>query len=169
MSKNATAIANVVARIFRQQKQSGRERFGDWNSRLATVLLQSLAPSYVAGMKRAKATDIDWAANAAKIQAQEAAAQINEATTNMLDASRDIREVFSSDRAALIGLDQYDKAIAACEAHGAKERGTRLEWVVDSSPCSRICRKLAGKIRRPGKVFVIVDGVPIFGPPAHLH
>lgn len=171
MSKHASRVANAVHSLFKQQRvlaHEGRERFLAFNGKLAAAIIDSLGPVYIAAMKRSKVKDADWAVQAIEIQAREAAMQINEATNNLLDSDRTFNEVFGPDRAALIGLDQYDKAVAACEARGAKERGNRIEWFCAAKPC-KFCAKLRGKVRTPGKAFAIWNGVPIYTAPCHPH
>ena len=111
---------------------------------------------------------MSWAIATAKQQAQELAVQLNDATTNMLENGREYRDVFSSDRAALIGVDQWDKAQSMCQVRAAQVKRVKLKWVVGAKPC-KVCKKLDGKTRNPGKSFGIVNGVPVLAPPIHPH
>lgn len=181
MSKQSVKLARAVHQIFTQQKQGGGERFGKWNSKLAEAMTGPLFDAYTAGMSKygkpergrgaiesfaSGEENVSWMVAMAKEQALEAARQINEASANMLDSGRDYREVFSTDRAALIALDQEHKAQMNCQVYGAKQRKQKLRWVCDSKPCS-VCKKINGKVRSPGKMFAIVAGVPVFAPPTH--
>ena len=166
MAKYAEAIARAVHRIFTQQKQAGIERAGNWMGRLREALYAPLLLGYKAALKRFGSKDDEWAEATAMQQAAEAAVQINDATTNMLEQGRDYREVFSADRAALIGVDQWDKAYGACQVRAAQNKGLRLQWECDSKPCP-VCIKLNGKVRSPGKAFAIIKGVAIYAPPTH--
>ncbi len=165
MSKTARQVANAVASWFRRQRQANG-RTGP-SSLFAAALIEPLANCYLAGLKAAKASDVEVAVAQAKMQAKELAMQLNESTRNMLANDRPLGEVFGSDRAALIGLDADNVARQRCVGLGAKERGSMLEWVTDGKPCPS-CRKLAGKKRRPGKAFgMLKDGTPILQAPAH--
>ena len=184
MSKQSVKLARAVHQIFTQQKQSGGERFGRWTSKLAEAMTGPLFDIYTAGMRKygkpesnrsaiesfaSGDENMSWMVAMAKEQALEAARQINEASANMLESGRDYREVFSTDRAALIALDQEHKAQMNCQVYGAKQRKVKLQWVTDSKPCPKICLKLKGKTRNPGKMFAMVNGEPLFSPPAHIH
>jgi hypothetical protein len=169
MSKHSEAIARSVLRVFRQQQQSGGERFGNWTGRMREALAKPLLEGYVAALKRFGVRDDDWAATVSLQQAAEAAVQLNDATTDMLERGRDYREVFSSDRAALVGVDQWDKAYGACQVRAAQTKKQKLRWVAKGPNICKACKKLAGKVRNPGKAFAIVEGVPIFHPPLHIH
>ena len=181
MSKQSVKLARAVHRIFTQQKQSGGEKMGRWHGKLAEAMTMPLYDIYAAAMRKhgkpsqprgaiesfaAGEPDEQWMVAMAQAQAQEAAIQINDATTNMLEAGRDYSEVFSTDRAALIAVDQEHKAQMNAQVYGAKQRKQKLKWVCDSKPCS-ICRKINGKVRNPGKMFAIVNGEPVFAPPTH--
>lgn len=181
MSKQSVKLARAIYHVFTQQKQGGGEKFGRWHGKLADAMAMTLFDVYTAGMRKhgkpdsprgaiesfaSGEEDNSWMAAMAKEQAAEAARQINEASANMLDSGRDYREVFSTDRAALIALDQEHKALMNCQVYGAKQRKQKLRWQNDSKPCS-VCKKINGKVRNPGKAFAIVNGAPVFTPPVH--
>ncbi len=167
MSKHSEAIARAVHRIFRMQSQSGAERMGNWMGRMRDALLKPLLAGYVAALKRMGARDDDWAEATALAQAAEAAVQLNDATTDMLERGRDYREVFSAERAALIGVDQWDKAYGACQVRAAQTKKQKLRWVTKGPKVCSVCKKLSGKMQTPGKAFAILKGEPIYHPPVH--
>ena len=181
MSKQAESIARAALRIFRQQKEGGGEKFSRWYGVMAEALVKPLTDAYLHWVGKllpqrsaiesfaSGADHMDWALATAQAQAQEAAVQINDATTNMLENLRSYKEVFSSDRAALIGVDQAHKAETACQVRAAQVKKVKLEWTVGANPCPKICKKLAGKQRNPGKSFAIVNGERILHPPAHMN
>lgn len=167
----AEGIAKAVNGIFRQQKSlalGGKERFHDWDSRLAKALLAPMAAAFLAGLKSSKAFDSEWAASAARNQASDAAYWINDGTASMVQELRDPRDVLSSDRAALIGLDQANRIAEQCKAQGARERGKKLMWVTDGKACD-FCKKLNGRVRKPGVAFLEHNGKSIMGPPGHMN
>lgn len=105
----------------------------------------------------------------ARQHAAELARQLQDATANMLSEGKALGEVFGSDRAALVGLQEDNKArqiALGVAATAAKDE--MLEWQTDANPCERICRKLNGKKRWPGKMFAVVDGKPVYHAPAHV-
>ena len=163
----AEAIARAVLSVFRQQSTGGQERFGNWHGRLATALEKPLLDAYLYGLRKHRARDDEWAATQAEAQAREAAVQVNDSTTNMLESGREYREVFSSDRAALIGVDQWDKAVSAAQVRAAQSKGLKLRWVTRGPRVCPTCRKLSGKVRNPGKAFGVWNGEPILAPPVH--
>jgi len=169
MSKHSEAVARGVLRIFRQQSQSGAEKMGNWMGRMREALYAPLLLGYKAALRRFGSKDDEWAEATAMQQAAEAAVQLNDATTHMLAEGRDYREVFSADRAALIGVDQWDKAYGACQVRAAQNKGQRLRWVTKGPNICKTCKKLAGKIRSPGKAFVVLNGEAFFAPPIHVH
>lgn len=166
MSKHSEAIARAVLRVFRQQSHSGGERFGNWTGRMADALIKPLLEAYQSYLRRMGAKDDDWAEAVSQMQAREAAIQVNQGTTDMLERGREYREVFSSDRAALIGVDQNDKAHGACQVRAAEGKGEVLVWECGAKPC-KTCVKLNGRVRKPGKAFAIVHGEPVFHAPLH--
>lgn len=166
MSKASVALARAVHIVFTQQKQSGSEKFGNWLGRMADAMTLQLMAVYKQGMRAAKVKDDRWVAVTARSQAVEAARQVNEASANMLDLGRDYKEVFSRDRAALIAVDQEQKARMNCQVFGAMSRKNKIRWQCDAKPC-RTCLKLNGKTRNPGKMFAVFGGVPILAPPLH--
>ena len=167
MSKHSEAIARSVLRVFRQQQQAGAERMGNWMGRMREALHGPLLAGCKAALRRFGSTDDEWAETMALQQASEAAVQLNDATTDMLERGRDYKEVFSADRAALIGVNQWDQVYGACQVRAAQSKGLRLVWECDSKPC-KVCVKLNGKVRKPGKAFAIIGGVPIYAPPTHV-
>lgn len=169
MSKHSEAIARSVLRVFRQQSSAGNERMGNWMGRMREALAKPLLDGYLAALKRFGARDDEWAAATAQSQAAEAAVQLNDATTNMLENGRDYREVFSADRAVLIGVNQWDQAYGACQVRAAQSKKQKLRWVCGAKPC-KTCRKLNGKVKKPGSVWAVLpDGTSIFAPPSHPH
>ena len=168
-------------RIFRQQRGGGGDRFGNWHGRMAEALIKPLTDAYLHWVGKllparsaiesfASGEDqMSWALETAKAQAAELAVQLNDATTNMLENGRTYKEVFSSDRAAIIGVDQAARAEMACQVRAAQVKKVKLKWVtMGPKPCGA-CKKLNGKIRNPGKAFAIVNGEPVFHPRLHPH
>ena len=149
-------------------KQTGNRRAYGNTAAFATELTDALANSYLAGLKVAKAP-ADRAEEAiaqAKAHAQDLARQLQDATANMLANDRPLGEIFGTDRAALIAVHEDNVARQRCLGIAAKERGNGLRWDVDGKPCAE-CKKLAGKVVKPGQAFTIFNGEPIYHAPMH--
>jgi hypothetical protein len=165
----AQSLAQAVLSFFKRQHRGGRlGRAADF----AKVLEPALLNSYLAALKAGRLRKdqlpevVDAAVEAAKRHAMDLAKQLNEGTES-LSYDRSLAEVFGPDRAALIGVNEDREARQAAVAMIADVKSEMLEWVTDKNPCEKICRKLAGKRRRPGKAFAIIKGVPIYHPQAH--
>ena len=171
----AHALAKVVASFFRKQRQAhsqtGRSRFLSTTGMFAAELEPVLSQCYLAGLKvlRAPNATVDVAVAAAKIHAQELARQLNESTGNMLAEDKPLGDVFGTDRAANIGMQEDKVALERCKGLVAKHRGKRLKWVVDGKPC-KMCKRLGGRIRKPGQSFGNdLQGNPILQAPSHVN
>jgi hypothetical protein len=149
-------------------KETGTRRAYGATAAFATELTDALVNSYLAGLKSAKAPAdrADEALAQAKAHAQELAAQLNEATGNMLANDRPLGEVFGPDRAAAVGVQEDNVARQRCLGIAAKAKGNGLRWDVDSKPCKE-CKNLARKIVRPGEAFGIVNGQVVYHAPSH--
>ena len=171
--RTAEAIARATSSWFRRQRQlitqTGTRRAYGATATFATELTEALVNSYLAGLKAAKAP-ADRAEEAlaqAKSHAQELARQLQDATANMLAADRPLGEVFGSDRAAAIGVQEDNVARQRCLGIAAKVRGNGLRWETDGKPCKH-CKPLAGKVVRPGEAFAIdANGQPVYHAPFH--
>lgn len=151
-------------------KETGVRRAYGATAAFAAELTEALVNSYLAGLKAAKAP-ADRAEEAlaqARSHAQELAAQLNEATGNMLANDRTLQEVFGPDRAAAVGVQEDNVARQRCLGIAAKARGQKIRWVLSSKPCKE-CRKFAKKTVEPGQAFGLINGVPVFHAPAHVH
>ncbi len=171
-----SAIAKVgaaVMRIFRQQRQQargGRERFADWNSRLATALTEPIARLYLQELRAQKAGKAlaDDCVASARARAIQVAAEMNATTGEWLQEGRDEREVFSEDRAARAAVTEASHATHEAFLMVAHTRGQRVRWVVDGNPCAE-CRSLNRRVVTPGQQFVTRGGIAVYGPPVHPH
>ena len=169
MTASAQALAHAVGSWFRRQRSQGRLGRA---SEFAKAIEPALLDCYLGGLRANKlrkadlASIVDDAVAMARNHARDLAKILNEGTES-LSYSRTAAEVFGPDRAALIGVQEDDVARQRVVALVAKAKGEMLEWVNDGKPCP-VCKKLQGKRRRPGKMFMVYNGEPIYHAPLHV-
>ena len=167
------AVAEVMGKVFRMQKmqaQADKERFGDWNRRLASMLEAAVIQLYreaakSAKAKQASADDFDALARERAIRS---AREINETTATWLQEGRDLSAIFGPSRIAAIAATEAVFAQSAGEMIVSKESDGMLEWVCGRKPC-KWCRERQGKRIKAGKSFGSHEGVAVYHPPAHPH
>jgi hypothetical protein len=171
--KGLDEVASAVRKILLAQAElakAGKERFGDWNSRLARALRESVEALYLASARSAKAKEelLPQFLAQAKARAITAAASINETTTEWLQEGRDIPEVFGPARVVRIATYEARYAMSAGVAIVGRSKGKKLRWKVGRKPC-KWCRAMNGIVVEPGTPFGNHGGVPVYVPPAHPH
>lgn len=173
MATGIDELARAVRAAFktqRMQADADKERFGDWNTRLAKLIRDSVADLYLEAAKgaKAKAELGPGFAALAKMRALEVARQINETTSIWLQDGREPDVVFSDARVTMIAATEAAHARAGGIMLVAKMAKKKLVWVVGRKPCA-FCRSLKGKTRKPGQSFGIHKGVSVTQPPVHPH
>ena len=161
MSKTAERLARTVSSWLRRQRQmitqTGNRRAYGSTAEFAGEVEEAMLAAYPKGEEVL-----------AEQHARELARQLQDATMNMLREDRPLGEVFGPDRAALIGVQESNVIRGRIEGLRAAKAGDEmLEWQTDSKPC-KICIKLRGKRRWPGKMFAVVNGEPIYAAPLHV-
>lgn len=167
------SIFSAVMTVFRAQKflaDHGKERFGDWNSKLAKAIVGFIAASAVNGAKKGKGSDIgDDLAAFAKQRALDSARQINTTTSEWLEEGSD-KDPFSIQRAQLIAAFESKHARQFGYTIALQRRKKRLRWRLKQrkTNCPE-CISLNGKTVRAGTEFVSKTGQRAYHPPLHLH
>lgn len=171
--KGLERVARAVRSVFKQQRMQAEDldksRFGDWNSKLAQALSTAVAELYLDSAKRAGADPdlhVDDFVALAKARAIETARLINATTSEWLQEGRDYEEVFGGNRVMMVASTEAVNALGAGRVVVAATSKKRLRWVCKGDACPE-CRALNGKVVRAGKPFTIIDGKPIYNPPAH--
>lgn len=168
MNSLETAIASVVRREFRGQallNRHGRERFMGRSKEFAENLAPLLLRATVLGARKGKGgaelrSDLEAYAEE---RALWLARTINETTGEYLAEGKD---PFTADRAVMIGLTEAKNAESVGFSMALRTRKKKLKWVADGKPC-KSCKRLDGRVRKPGEAFDTVDGVKILGPGLH--
>lgn len=160
----ASDLAQAVLSWFHRQKRGGR--LGPASAFARHVEPQVLA-CWLAGLRKEKAPKelAEDAVAEARRQALDLARTVNEGSES-LSYNRSAVEVFGPERAALIGQDQDDRARQGARSLVAEAMGEVLEWRNGKRPCPT-CKKLHLKRRKPGKMFAVVNGEPVYNPPLH--
>lgn len=140
-------IAAAVRSVFRAQREQahgGKERFHDWDKRLADALVAAKLPARRAAL---------------------AADSINGTTNGWLQDGRDPAVVFSAARVAQIAVTEYLNA--KHDEMIEKHRGKRVRWKLGGAACPD-CKSLAGKTVVAGKQqFVAKSGAAVYAPTLH--
>lgn len=174
-------IAAAVMRIFAAQKQhadAGKEKFGDWNSRMANALEPLLFDLYVRSAgKSARKVGVRFdeqelvaeLKTRAKVRSIELARDLNSTTSDWVQEGRDSSSVFGVDRAAQTALTEasrahHDGQLATMEAVGI----TKTTWRTNkkATVCPQ-CMSLDGKSLAVGKDYVSKGGLRAKAPPLH--
>lgn len=153
-------------RLFRLHAESGREKFGNY----VRTFANAIRPQYVGfygdlakDPKTREAVEI-----AIEQRSLDTAASVLDTSRERLENGSDPREVFSTARAADIALTESVWAMSSAKMLRVKQRGKRLMWVADGSPCPR-CKFLDGKVVKPGQYFRAKDGTRVLHPGLHPH
>lgn len=171
-------LAKLMRSIFRQQAtqaRAGKERYGDWDSRLAAQMLPKLSELYLSALKgagrivsiRGPVTFAQTLANAAKSRAILTAARINDTTSEWLQSGRELASVFSADRAVEIALTEESQARNQGLALATLKAGGKLRWKTRGKNACEACRSLNGTVIHAGKQFIAKSGVAVEHPPLH--
>lgn len=166
MNSAQNSISSVIRSMFRAQDflaQESVRRFrsltSDYAPKLNFALLNAaLAGAHKGGARNAVLDDLrEWASERALTTLRE----INATSKEWLAEGR---EPFSTDRVVMISVTEASNAHNVGFGLALKHRGKRFKWVLDGKPC-KACRKLAGRVRKPGQEFA----KGILNPPAHPH
>lgn len=168
--KGLDQLVDAIKGVFRTQKRlaaAGKERFGDWNFKLAKAIEEPLIQMYFhaaksAKMKRELAPDF---VAVAKERILESSRLINGTTSDWISEGRD---PFEPSRVAGIAQTEAMYAMNAARSMVINAKGKKLRWKVGKKPC-KICLRFKGKTVRPGTPFGIVNGQAIYIPPVHPH
>lgn len=167
--KDVARVVNSFLRTMRMLADGGKEKFGDWVFKIREGLTTPLARAY-AGSLRAHGgisdkADVEFIA---RQRAGETARSICDTTTQWLQEGRDESSVFGESRAAQIALTETAWAINTAKMVACRQKGRKVRWRLNGKGC-KVCKRLNGRVRIPGKVFVVHDGVAIYNPPIHPH
>lgn len=171
MPRGIDKVAAVIRRVFRVQRMQARadkERFGDWNKTLASLLTDAVITLYQEAARGAKAKaehagDFEATARARALQS---AKDINDTTGTWLSEGRDEEAVFGTAR--IVAIATTEAAFAKSAGIAIVAKGKKLRWKVGRKPC-KWCLSVRNKVVKAGKVFGIHAGIAIYHPPAHPH
>lgn len=164
------AVMKATFKVQRMQAEADKEKFGDWNKRLAGMLTDAVLQLYADAARSAKARremagDFEAMARARAIQS---AREINETTSTWLQEGRELDSIFGPSRVVAIAATEAAFAKQAGVGIVSKASGKRLRWKVGRKPC-KWCRSVNGHVVKYGKPFGIHHGITIYHPPAHPH
>lgn len=160
----------AVFRTQRMQATADKERFGDWNRQLASLLEGAVLQLYAEAARSEKAK-VELASefeDYARERARQSAREINDTTSSWLQEGRELSQVFGSERVATIAATEAAFAANAGRAIVAKAGGKKLQWVVGKKPC-KFCKSIAGKVVKPGQPFGVHGDYTVYFAPAHPH
>lgn len=167
----AADLARSIRRVFRAQKElayGGKEKFGDWDHRLANAMKDSLRRLYTQRSRQVAGESSD-AESAAAERSLLAARSVNDTTQEWLEQGRDPDVVFSDDRVVAIVTTETSAIVHDAILDAAKSRGSKLVWRSRDRACPE-CRSLNGKRVAAGKQnFVSKGGIAAKAPPLHPH
>jgi hypothetical protein len=166
-AQRLAAVFKQTFRTQRMQADAGKERFGDWNRRIAAAIGPFLAIIYAKELRRQKVSfrqeDVD---NLVYTRAYQVARDLNATSSEWLESGRDPKDVFSVNRAVAIAMNESAFAVNQARVDAAAQRKKKLRWVIGGKPCKE-CKSLAGKVVRPGVQFKTKSGMKIDAPPLH--
>lgn len=146
------------------QAQADKERFGDWNKRLASMLEAPMIRLYNEASADKKYKDSYEAY--ARQRALQVAQEVNDTTSTWLQEGRELASVFSAARVVMIATTEATYAKSAGRMVVAKATKKRLRWKVGRKPC-KFCRSINGKTVKPGVAFGKHGDRLVFFAPAH--
>lgn len=172
MSDPLKDIARVVHSFLRTMKmlaEGGKEKYGDWVFKVQGGLTTPLARAYGGTLRSlGGVTDKVEIEVVARQRALETAKSICDTTTTWLQEGRDESSIFGEARAAQIAVTETSWAVNTAKMVACKQKGRKVRWRLNGKGC-KVCKRLHGRVRIPGKVFVVHDGKAVYGPPIHPH